>query len=362
MDKIYTADKAAPTHAKAVNAKPWNFIKDNLEKTAYVAFYFIALVLSALWVYFSLGIISITDDEGTKKIVTTYKESDKILALANVEVLPQDKVLCTTYDNNFQNINILRGFDLIITRDGGTSTKHMVQGRVKDVLEESGVRLDDNDFTTPSLSTVLKKGDSVRVYRVEYVDNQYREKVPHKTDYKYSSLLFKRQKKTYTLREGSDGVNLVTYRERYVDGEKVLALVSKIEVEKEPINSLVLAYGNEPVSPLPAPGGVTVSGGVPSGYSRVISNVRATGYYSPRGRGSSGLGLFYGSVAVNPNIIPYGSKMYITSTDGRFVYGWAVATDTGTALMNGIIGVDLFYETYLESCLNGKIPVNIYVY
>ena len=77
---------------------------------------------------------------------------------------------------------------------------------------------------------------------------------------------------------------------------------------------------------------------------------------------SSGLGLHYGTVAVNPNVIPYGTKMYITSPDGKFVYGWAIATDTGTAMMEGTVGVDLFYETYLESSLNWKNEVNIYIY
>ena len=47
--------------------------------------------------------------------------------------------------------------------------------------------------------------------------------------------------------------------------------------------------------------------------------------------------------------------------DGSFVYGYAVATDTGIALQNGHILVDLFYETYAESVINGAIQVNVYV-
>ena len=34
---------------------------------------------------------------------------------------------------------------------------------------------------------------------------------------------------------------------------------------------------------------------------------------------------------------PYGTKLYITSTDGKFVYGYAVATDTGIAVQKGQI-------------------------
>ena len=138
--------------------------------------------------------------------------------------------------------------------------------------------------------------------------------------------------------------------------------MEKVEVVKKPVNKLVLKYGKGvPVSDLSAPAGVTVTNNVPTGYSRMITT-SATGYYSARGKGASGLGLHYGTVAVNPNIIPYGTKMYIASPDGKFVYGWAIATDTGTAMMDGTAGVDLFYETYKESSLNWKNEVNIYIY
>ena len=50
-----------------------------------------------------------------------------------------------------------------------------------------------------------------------------------------------------------------------------------------------------------------------------------------------------------------------TSTDGKLGYGYAVATDTGIAVQRGQILVDLFYETYAESVINGAIQVNVYV-
>ena len=43
-------------------------------------------------------------------------------------------------------------------------------------------------------------------------------------------------------------------------------------------------------------------------------------------------------------------------------YGCLLYTsDTGIALQNGHILVDLFYETYAESVINGAIQVNVYV-
>ena len=69
------------------------------------------------------------------------------------------------------------------------------------------------------------------------------------------------------------------------------------------------------------------------------------------GKGSSGRRLTYGTVAVNPNVIPYGDLMYITSADGRFVYGYAYAADTGTAMMTGSAFIDLYYETYSKALI-----------
>ena len=121
---------------------------------------------------------------------------------------------------------------------------------------------------------------------------------------------------------------------------------------------VVKTYGaGAPVSPLTGPDGTT---NAPASYSKVLTG-KATGYYSKSGKGSSGLGLGYGTVAVDPDVIPYGTLLYITSTDGSFVYGYAVATDTGIAVQDGRILVDLFYETYAESVINGAINVNVYV-
>lgn len=94
----------------------------------------------------------------------------------------------------------------------------------------------------------------------------------------------------------------------------------------------------------------------------VYSGQRATGYSaSLTAKGASGQRLTYGTVAVNPNVIPYGSLLYITSDDGRFVYGYAYAADTGTAMQTGHAFIDLYYETYAESVENAVIPVTVYV-
>lgn len=342
--------------------KAARFLKENLGRMLRTALRLIVLATAGAGLYFFTNIIKVTDGENRMTIISLFSRQDTLLEMAGVELGEDDKVLYTSYNGNYRDLTVTRKFSVPITVDGDTVSTDINRGTVRDCLAKAGVTLDEHDFTVPSLHAQIKNGDRIRVYRVVYMDNQYEETVPYKTNYKYSSLLHTRKNRTYTLQEGSNGTNLVTYRERYVDGELELALVSKVEVVKKPVDRLVLAYGNVPVSPLSAPRGVTVTNGVPSGYSRVLSGVKATGYSASRGKGASGLGLYYGSVAVNPNVIPYGTKMYIVSTDGQFIYGWAVATDTGTALLNGTVGVDLFYETFLESNLNGAKTVNVYIY
>lgn len=112
--------------------------------------------------------------------------------------------------------------------------------------------------------------------------------------------------------------------------------------------------------------------GIPIEYNYVLREQRATGYSSRSdkayGAGSRACeaktGVFYctaGTVAVRASQIPYGTKMYIRTQAGGFIYGYAVANDTGTALEEGIIDIDLFYDSYQESVLNSVRWVDIYV-
>ncbi|EGS30218.1 3D domain protein [Peptoniphilus sp. oral taxon 375 str. F0436] len=66
-----------------------------------------------------------------------------------------------------------------------------------------------------------------------------------------------------------------------------------------------------------------------------------------------------GAVAVDPRVIPLGSKLYIESADGFPTYGYAVAEDTGGAIKGRRI--DLFYGSNAEARRFGRRNVVVYV-
>ncbi len=100
--------------------------------------------------------------------------------------------------------------------------------------------------------------------------------------------------------------------------------------------------------------------GVPENYLYTIEG-KSTAYYGGY-MTATGSSVRPGVVAVDPREIPYGTEMWIVSGDGRFVYGFARAEDTGGFIYwpKGAT-VDLYMNTYADCCVWGWRDVKIYV-
>ena len=326
----------------------------------------LAFCMMALCLLFTLSVTAkdlrltyVTDSHGARQVMLT-SESDpaRVMSLSGLEAAEGDKVYYTAFSGNLATLNIERAFTVTIEADGQEYPVRMVYGTVAEALERAGITLGEHDYTEPALDQLVSIGDKIEVHRVSYLETVETQAIPFDTEYIYTSLYFRNQTRSTTVQHGANGECAVTTRERWVDGELENSVVVDVTTTVEPRDHVIKTYGEgAPVSPLTGPNGTTDP---PESYQKVLTG-KATGYYAPKGKGSSGLGLGYGTVAVDPSIIPYGTLLYITSTDGQFVYGYALATDTGIALQDGRVLVDLFYETYAESVLNGAIQVNVYV-
>lgn len=326
----------------------------------------LAFCVMAVSLLFTLAVTSanlrltyVTDSYGARQlVVSTDSDPARLMSLSGIEAEEGDHVYYTAFSGSLASLNIERAFTVTIQADGEEYPVKMAFGTVADALERAGITLDEDDYTEPALDQMVTVGSSIVVHRVDYQDKVETQAIPYDTQYVYTSLYFRNTGRATTLQHGSEGEQAITTRERWVDGELENSVVVDVTTTVEPTDHVVKTYGaGAPVSPLTGKDGTT---NAPTSYSKVLTG-KATGYYSKSGKGSSGLGLGYGTVAVDPDVIPYGTLLYITSTDGRFVYGYAIATDTGIAVQKGEILVDLFYETYAESVINGAIQVNVYV-
>lgn len=321
-----------------------------------VLFGVIALVAS------QLQVVTVTDSHGKRAtVVSAEREVVELIAQSGISPSGTEDELLVTETGENNSIHILRAFTVPVAVDGGTSDIVTTGGTVEEVLAESGIALGSDDETEPARDAAVQEGDSITVHRVNYDTYTVQEVVPAETVQVYTSLYYRQKDYSQVLQQGCDGLDEVTYRDKYVDGE----LVSTDELSRVTLSgmvqNIVKQYGEgAPVSSFVGP---EIVDGVPSeGVTEVYTGKRSTGYSaSATAKGASGRNLTYGTVAVDPSVIPYGTLLYITSADGKFVYGYAYAADTGTAMQTGHAFVDLYYETYDESLKSAVISVNVYV-
>ena len=298
---------------------------------------------------------------GSVRILTAATDLSTVLKQADTPPLGENDRAVWTQTDDGEQLDILRAYTVPVTADGTTQDVVTTGATTAELLAQAGLTWTEDDLLTPAADEAVPEGGSVTLQRVSYVDYSQNVVVPTEIEEVPTSLFYKKQSKTVTMQEGSDGLDTVYYRETWIDG--TLAATDEIgrETQIGMVPTLQKVYGEKvPVSQFVGP--EIVDGAPVEGVAEVYTNQRSTGYSaSATAKGASGRRLTYGTVAINPNIIPYGSLMYITSDDGKFVYGYAYAADTGTALMQGSAFIDLYYETYDESVDSAVIPVTVYV-
>ncbi|EPS51617.1 3D domain-containing protein [Clostridium botulinum] len=167
------------------------------------------------------------------------------------------------------------------------------------------------------------------------------------------------------IREGQNGEKEVTTKVVFEDGkEKVRKVVSE-SIKKQPV-SKVVAMGTKvtTVNALSRGGSVT---GTPGGRSLRMRATAYTSSYEDTGKspGSPDFGVTatgttarrnsggYSSIAVDPRVIPLGTKLFVEG------YGYAIAEDTGGAIKGNVI--DLYFDSNVEVSNWGSRWVNVYI-
>lgn len=328
-------------------------------RTVWVCALFIALCSIMLFVSQQVKLVYIRDANTTILRHTLQSQPEHILSESGITTMAFDVVDFSGFHGKIGVINIDRAFPVSILVDGREYHLMTTEISVRELLQQQYIRLGPQDKISLPTSFYVSENDRIVINRIEGSTSSEYVEVPFETEYRQTPLL--RKGRTRVLTYGQNGRLLRTYDDTMMDGELAERKLLSEEVIKQPVTQVVLVGADVPVSKLDF--GVALDeNGNPKHYKTVYRNQVATGYYA--GNSAYGASLMYleaGFVAVRTNQFPYGTKLYIKSADNSFVYGYAIAADTGVGLINGVIDVDLYYDTYLESCLNGRKSLDIYV-
>lgn len=321
-----------------------------------------ALALSIGFTGSALHFTTVTDTHGGRvRILTAATDLATVLRQAETPPLGEnDKAIWSQTDDGTQ-LDILRAYTVPVTADGTTQEIITTGATAAELLAQAGLTWTEDDILSCAPGEQVPEGETLTLQRVSYVDYTQNEVIPTELEEIPSSLLYRRPEDAVTVQQGSDGLDTVSYREIWVDGVWTGTEETGRETQIGMVPTVQKIYGEQvPVSQFVGP--EIVDGAPAEGVAEVYTGQRSTGYSaSATAKGASGRRLTYGTVAVNPTVIPYGSLMYITSDDGRFVYGYAYAADTGGAMLQGKAFIDLYYETYDESVASAVIPVTVYL-
>ena len=310
------------------------------------------------------GITAEVAADGTTRTVKLYYGDTVAEAVEESGfTLGENDVLSVDADTALREdaeVSITRYYHVTLAHDGEEQTLLVKEGDVASALEAANLTLGEEDYTDAPLDQALTEGLVVTVSRVTYEETQETEAVAYSTKEEKTDSLYEGETKVKT--EGVEGERTIVYRNKMVNGKVVETEEISNEVTTEPVDKVVLVGTKKKPSgyaSISSDGTLIDHNGNKVSYKKAFTG-RCTAY-TGGGWTATGRPAQYGNIAVNPDVIPYGSKLYICSPDGSVVYGYAIAADTGGFASQGYIMADLYFDTYAECANFGVRNMTIYV-
>ena len=294
--------------------------------------------------------------DGKEETIVTYKGTvQDVLQERGINVGPKDKLQPSLETKVSENdvIKLKKPVKVKIIANGKNFNVQTAENTVEDMLKAEKDTLNSNgicfekgiDEVNPGLDTNIEENLNIQIVKVEKKEITERETIKFDTIVENDANLDVSVKKVKS--EGINGEKEITYNVVYKDGVEVSREVKSTKTISEPQNEVIVkgtshvyaSRGGEniiykkkvsSISTAYTGGGLTATGRVP---------VRSIGGLS--------------TIAVDPSVIPLGSKVYV---DG---YGYAIASDTGRAIKGN--AVDLYLNSKSECKKWGRRQVDVLV-
>lgn len=237
-------------------------------------------------------------------------------------------------------LTIARAIPIRVIADGEEREVEMAPRTVAEALAKLEISLGPKDKVSLPLDQVIQPNDEIQVVRVLERVETVTTAIPYQTVAKPGEFPVGLPDRVIT--PGENGVQEQTVRLTLEDGKEVDREILSQRVVTAPTTQVV-SRGNQ----------TTVSRGGQDFHFKRAYLMRATAYSIPGGTTATGDEAKWGVVAVDPNVIPLGSEVYVEG------YGEATALDTGSAIKGNRI--DLFMNSKEAAISWGVRYVVVYV-
>lgn len=305
--------------------------------------------------------ITIVDNGKTIKVSTNRAKVGDALRGEDIKIGEKDKVLpqigeVVTKD---MTITIKRAVPVTIEVDGKKLQVLSAEEAVGDMLRVEGIVLNEKDKIFPKVTDGISESLVVKITRIEEKLLTSTENIPFRIVSKQDSNLAKGIQKV--ISEGTEGQKEVTTKVVYEDGKEVYREVIGEVIKKKAVDKVVAVGSLGWLSASRSGNKIFYTKKLRMKGTSYTSNFHCTG----KNPGDKGFGITatgtkakrikngYSTVAVDPDVIPLGTKLYIEG------YGYGIAEDVGGGVNGSII--DLYFEPGEEFRSWFAHYVNVYI-
>ncbi|KGN02284.1 hypothetical protein Z969_05810 [Clostridium novyi A str. 4570] len=304
--------------------------------------------------------------DGKETSVMTYKSNvADILNKNNVVLGPKDIVEPDLQSNvkTGDTIKIRKAMSVQLTVGNDAKTILTAANTVGEMLSQEKITLGKEDKISVPQGTEIKDGDKISITRVSTKVEKKLQPIDFVTEVKKDNSLKNGTRKV--VQEGKAGQREINEKVIYENGKVVSREVVNQAIIEQPTKKVIAMGTLQEQAAQPQ----RLSRGGSINHSKVY-RMRATAYtesYNDTGKrpGDSDFGITasgtrvrrnangYSTVAVDPRVIPLGTKLYIEG------YGYAIAEDTGGAIKGNKI--DLYFNSDSQVSNWGVRYVNVYI-